>query len=44
MKENELIPEYLEIRKEGQKKRIPIRVIEQGHVTKENEVIGKEPL
>ncbi len=44
LKENELIPEYLEIRKEGRKKRIPIRVIEQGHVTKESEVMGKEPL
>ncbi len=44
LKKNELIPEYLEIQEGGHKRKVPVRVIEQGHVNLEEELLGKEPL
>ena len=44
LKANERIPEYLEIQEGKRKRKVPVRVIEQGIVRLEQETIGKEPL
>ena len=42
--ESELIPEYLEVHERGRAQKLPVRVIEQGEITLEDQGIGKETL